>query len=519
MKQERKTTLEVIHDYGELITTYYLIVMLAFVPFFYQNGYSDIANAKYKIYRLVTTAFIIICGFICYLVETGCLRGENVKRRPKLPIIFVLTHLLSHIISWIFSSNHKTSWVGNGSWHMGFRVQLLFIGAMLLVFYYYKDKLSIWIAAGIGAGITGLLTVLNRFDIYPNKMGNTYPGFISTLGQTNWATMYVACLMGAGIAYYIYEENRMRRMIALVVDAFIFMGAWVIGSDTILPVMMAELFILFGVCISKREMLKRFSVIIAMFGVVTEIVYVLVFVLFHDKFVFVDENDAVNSLLRKHVGVLIILVALVFMAALYATREKEWKGKALKILYKVMVSGLLVGIILIVIAMVVVTNTPEKAGNLANIRMLNFDYDWGTHRGLNWRCAVYGFERLPFLRKIIGTGQGGFEAYIYSFQDFEESLIDMYGKFKLMVAHNEYLNFLVENGILGCITYAGFIVSSFVTLWKRADKSRLSMMALLSLSGYFACSIFFFQHVYATSFMYLFVAMALSEERKTKIAN
>jgi O-antigen ligase len=258
-------------------------------------------------------------------------------------------------------------------------------------------------------------------------------------------------------------------------------------------------------------MLERFAVILAAFGIVTEIVYVLVFGLFHDKFVFVDEGDAVNSLLRKHVGVYIIVVAAVFLVVLYATKEKEWKGTGLKIMYRLIVAALLAGIVFIIVAMVIVTNTPENAGSLANIRMLRFDYDWGTHRGLNWRCAVGGFNRMSPLRKIFGTGQGGFEAYIYSFSDYSDSLAEMYGNFKLMVAHNEYLNFLIENGIIGCITYIGFIVSSFVLLWKKAGESRICLVALLALSGYFACSIFFFQHVYATSFMYLFVAMALSE--------
>ena len=183
-----------------------------------------------------------------------------------------------------------------------------------------------------------------------------------------------------------------------------------------------------------------------------------------------------------------------------------------------MVAGVLLSVIFIIIAMVAVTNTPEKAEALANVRMLRFDYDWGTHRGLNWRCAVYGFARMSPLRKIVGTGQGGFEAYIYSFQDFSDSLHEMYGKYKLLVAHNEYLNFLIENGIIGCLSYMGFMISSFSLLWKRAGESRLSLMALLSLSGYIACSIFFFQHVYATSFMYIFIAMALSEVRNAGTA-
>ena len=518
MKPKKKSTVQVIHEYGELLTTIYLVVMLAVLPLFYHNGYSDIANAKYKMYRLITIVFVVICGLICFSAETGMFKCENLRKRPLVPVSCVIIHFFSNLISWIFSSDHKLSWIGNGSWHMGFLSQLLFLLSMLLVFYYFKNRIIIWAAAGLGAGITGLLTVLNRFDIYPLDMGNKYPGFISTLGQTNWATMYVACLMGVGIGLFINEEKLIKRIIILLVDALIFMGAWVVGSDTILPVIVAELFILLGICLKKREYMKRFVVILSVLGVVTEIIYFLVFELFHDRFVFVDENDAVNSLLKKQIGVWFIVVAALIFMLISLMKNKEWDSNILTNLYKLMVAGVLLSVIFIIIAMVTVTNTPEKAGALANVRMLRFDYDWGTHRGLNWRCAVYGFARMSPLRKIVGTGQGGFEAYIYSFQDFSDSLHEMYGKYKLMVAHNEYLNFLIENGIIGCLSYMGFMISSFSLLWKRAGESRLSLMALLSLSGYIACSIFFFQHVYAPSFMYIFIAMALSEVRNAGTA-
>ncbi|WP_408069797.1 O-antigen ligase family protein [Butyrivibrio sp. JL13D10] len=519
MKKEKKSTGQVIHEYGESLTRCYLVILMALLPLYYQDGYANIANAKYVFYRAVTIGFIVLAGGICFAAEMVCNKWKFSKEKLPLPITFLIIFLALNLLSYIFSTDMAVSWLGKGSWHMGLLTQIMFIVSMLLICFYYKESHIIWIAAGVGAGITGILTVLNRFDIYPLDMGNKYPGFISTLGQTNWATMYMSCLMGAGIGLYIFEQNFHTGIIILIVDICIFMGAWVVGSDTILPVIMVELFVLFGVCVKERRLLERFVIILATIGVVSEIVYVLVFRLFHEKFVFVDENDAVNTLLKKHIGIMLMIVSALIFAGIICTGQKEWNRNKLIILYRVLVTILLFAILITITAMVVVTNYPEKAGSLANIRFLNFDYDWGTHRGLNWRCAVGGFLRMSPFRMLVGVGQGGFAGYIYSFDDYAVALGEMYGKYKLMVAHNEYLNFIIENGIPGFVSYAGFIVSSFAFLWKRADKHRMSLVALLSLSGYFACSLFFFQHVYATSFMYVFVAMALSESRIGEVSN
>ncbi|SEL59226.1 O-Antigen ligase [Butyrivibrio sp. ob235] len=516
MRQKDKTTAQVIHEYGELLTKYYLVVMFVVLPLYYQNGYSDIANSKYILYRLVSTAFLIITGLVCFLVETACEKTQNVRKKPILPIIFVTAHLIFNLLTWVFAVDHKIAWRGNGSWHMGLLSQILFLGSMLLVYYYYSDKYLIWIAAAIGAVLTGILTILNRIDIYPIDMGNKYPGFISTLGQTNWATIYTVMLIGAGIGLFVYEEKPLFRYIILVLNCVVIAGAWMAGSDTFLPAMFFELFIMFGICLKKRDLMKRFSEFLLAFGIATEFVYVFVFVLFHDRFVFVDEQDAVNTLLKMHIGLIIIVGSLIILGIMQLTKNKEWNKKLLEIAFRVLVCLMLIALAVTVVLMVVVTTTPEKAGAFANIRMLNFDDDWGTHRGLNWKCSIAGFIRMSPIRKVIGMGQGSFNPLMQSFPDLQARLEAMYEGFALMVAHNEYLNMLIENGILGCLSYIGVLVSSFALLWKRAEEHRLSLMALLALSGYIACSFFFFQHVYATSFMYIFIAIALSEIRGEK---
>ena len=511
MKKKSITTAQVIHEYGETVTTYYLLAMLLFLPLYKQNGFANIADAKFTCYRFLTIAFVIIGGGICFFFETISNKGERLRKKPVFPIYFIFAHLILNIISFIFSTDHKTSLWGSGSWHIGIITQMLFLISALLVYYYYIDKIFIWIAAEIGLVIASALTALNRFDIYPIDMGNKYPGFISTLGQTNWATLYVACLMGVSIAFYMYIEKKALSVVLLICNAIVFYGAWVIGSDTILVVMFAEFFILFGIALRSREMMQKFANLMLVFGITTEIVYITVFKLFYDSFVFVDENDAVNTLLKKQIGILLIIVALVLCLTVFATRKLEWKQNLLKNCYRAIVAVAIIAFVTIIILMIVVTKTPEKAGALANIRMLRFDDDWGTHRALNWRCTVTGIANLSVFRKTVGIGQGNFRAYIYTFPELVTELDKRHPGFYLLVAHNEYLNMFLENGLLGCLSYIGVLVSSFAVLWKRAEKHKLSLMALLSLSGYIACSMFFFQHVYATSFMYIFVAMALSE--------
>lgn len=513
MKQKKKTTSQVIHEYGVMITDLYLFAMLLVLPLYKQNGYADIANAKFTLYRILTISFLVLAGGICFLSETISNKGECLKKRPVLPIILVFAHIILNAVSFVFSEDHKVSLWGSGSWHMGFATQMLILLAALLIYYYFEDKVSIWIAAVAGVVVTSALTVLNRFDVYPIDMGNKYPGFISTLGQTNWASLYVACLLGVTIGLYTFATKRATEIGLMVCSVVVFAGAWVIGSDTILMVLFGELFVLFGVSLKSRQMMKKFSFLMAAFGITTELVYVLVFKLFHDKFVFVDENDAVNTMLKKQIGIYLIVAAALLCLILYVTRNLQWNKDILKKCYLVVVGLFVVALVAVIICMTIVTNTPEKAGALANVRMLRFDDDWGTHRGLNWKCSVAGFSRLPIFRKIIGLGQGMFGACMLSNPDLKERIELMYGGYALKVAHNEYLNMLIEIGILGCFSYIGVLVTAFSTLWKRSAVKRVSLMALLSLTGYLLGSVFYFQHVYATSFMYIFIAMALSEIR------
>ncbi|WP_026510162.1 O-antigen ligase family protein [Butyrivibrio sp. LC3010] len=525
MKQRDKSTAQIIHEYGSDVTTYYLIAMLAILPLYYNNGYIDIADAKYKFYRGITIAFLVLAGVICFTAEKvfgrifkekvagkGAEKGDGRKLTSyPIPIILIAAHLLFNMVTWLFSVDRDLSIVGNGSWHMGIISQGLILLAALLVYHYFEDKLLILIAFSIGAGLSSLFIILNGFDIYPLDMGKKFNLFTSTLGQTNWACIYLAVMLGVAMGMFIHEKGLLRRTIVVITQLFIFAGAWEIGSDTILLVMAGEFFVILGICIRERELMKRFSELLITFGISTSVVYLLIYHVFTGKFTFVDEyNDGPNKLLRTGVGFLILAAGILLYMVIYCTKNREWKAGIFKNIYRALVAIGAVLVIGTIAAIVITTNNPEKAGTLSGIGLFNFDVHWGNRRGANWKCAVMAFGRMPFFRQLIGMGQGCYEQYLNSFEDLRVIIESEFGEKALMTAHNEYLNMIVENGILGCFSYIGIIVSSFIIMWKKAAEDKHALMGLIAVTGYVVCSMFCFQHVYGTSFMYMFIAIAMA---------
>ena len=72
--------------------------------------------------------------------------------------------------------------------------------------------------------------------------------------------------------------------------------------------------------------------------------------------------------------------------------------------------------------------------------------------------------------------------------------------------YNEWLNMLVNEGILGALAYLGIFVTAFYGLWKRKD-DKLIMIVLLAIAGYMANATFSFQQVVSTPLMFAVLGM------------
>lgn len=98
---------------------------------------------------------------------------------------------------------------------------------------------------------------------------------------------------------------------------------------------------------------------------------------------------------------------------------------------------------------------PEWYAPYSNI--FYFNYDWGTHRGHNWSILMRHFQEFPIWKKLIGTGPEtyGIVTRIYDYSEMSKLYGEIYDS-----PHNEFLQYLFTTGILGFVSYYGFIAAN-----------------------------------------------------------
>ena len=98
---------------------------------------------------------------------------------------------------------------------------------------------------------------------------------------------------------------------------------------------------------------------------------------------------------------------------------------------------------------------PEWYAPYSNI--FYFNYDWGTHRGHNWSILMRHFQEFPLWKKLIGAGPEtyGIVTRIYDYSEMSKLYGEIYDS-----PHNEFLQYLFTTGILGFVSYYGFIAAN-----------------------------------------------------------
>ena len=128
----------------------------------------------------------------------------------------------------------------------------------------------------------------------------------------------------------------------------------------------------------------------------------------------------------------------------------------------------------------------------------------GQIRLIVWQGAVEIFKNNP----ILGTGPETFAYSYYKYRPLAHNLTTEWNFF-YNKAHNEFLNYLANLGILGFISYGAFLTVTVLTLWK--SRASIAVKGVLSgLIGYQVTILFGFSTVATQAIMFLIVAAAQS---------
>lgn len=500
----------------------YLAGILVAVPLYMKEGYWQIGDGKYELFRNLS----IICSG-CWLAAllTGVFGEREWRRKVQWSWMdgFMLCYGLANIISFWGSAYRETAWTGCVQWYMGLLSQLLFVWIYFLVSRCCDGKLWILWLAQAGLAVVTAVGLMNRLGIDPLGVfqgldvgGWDYTHLLSTVGNINWLSGYLSIGLSFAISGYFRGKGKAAALVQLCIC-----GAGVVllviqGSDSGLAVAGA-----LGICacVAAGMSLSLFRKVMGL-GIVT----CLGFILMNWG---MDRQMSWDRLPQDDKGrfvmcwdgwwIVLLLLAVGLCISFWAEREREplpspdvvpckadmiWKDRkdvfrVLKIIMYGTASLLLLGMIL--------------ACGLLSARMREQGYGWGNGRGGLWALAVRAFREGSLWQKLAGAGPDCFGPYVYEHLPVNDYLVQT-GRWEnayFVNAHNEWLNLLVNVGVMGLICFLGIFVTALIRYGRRIYRQPFFWLGVLAITGYGIHSLVSFQQVLSTPF--LFAALGLCE--------
>lgn len=492
-----------------LLCNLYIIGLTVALPLYTGGTYWQIGDSKYMLFRNLS----LLCLNLWLAVSLaegirrkcrhGYLEGtvsENrigissgrcgfSRRRFSATDVFMLLYGAVVLLSAFFSKYGSTALTGYREWYMGAASQLIFVGIYFFVSRSYDGR-RYSLALGISAFfVVVILGVLHRLGLDPTGLMKEfsaddweYSHMLSTIGNINWFCGYCSVALALPVAGYLKAKDRWKQAALYIVSVLGLFLLFVQGSDT--GILMCV--ICLGVCLAwgmkngdvfGRTLLLAagFCYLIPGYGILGKLAGEKVMAAFPADSI---GWDVINLKVWWLAGALCVLTRYILYR--FSKEGRETIQSHVR-------RGILLGFLLAV-----------AMGAVIYLERQPMDEVWGSGRGTLWRVAWQGFLQNGWLQKLIGVGPDCFAEYIYSVFSGDELLI-LEGRWSNAVyanAHNEWLNHLVNLGIMGTGCYLGIFASG---VWRY----RRCKAGILALCMYGTASLTCFQQCMSTPLLFM----------------
>ncbi len=441
----------------------YLWLTLFGLPLVIHNGYFDITEAK-TLWFTVWTVIFLIARFICAVQNGESLRVSSAAVWAGL--VFALVCLFSTALSGRLSESFfgpRGRWQGAG---------MMVLYALLFASFSVPGlrERDVFLPLAAGMTLTGILAVLQHQGLSVPGLDRELIAFdrgryISTLGNINLAGAYFSLTAPTAAALFLTEEKKSLRVWW---GGVLLAGLWaamaVRSESTILGIGTAML-LMPGILRHNGNALRRFPLLFVFLGVGMW-AYALV----------CGARGAYLSALTRFLlypWVTGTLAVGGILGWLWCRRADDGvlrrRAKGWCILLAVMLAA---GGVCILLLNTVLRHIP--LGELGE--WLRFSESWGTDRGRVWAYCLEIYGEFAPLEKLIGGGCGILARIDVTRRIFPDAVLD--------TAHCEYLQILLNWGLLGLAAYLIWIGKAFRDLIRK--DSRLSLALLAGLIAYAA---------------------------------
>lgn len=515
------------------IANLYLTVMFTLFPLFvnftfdlafpflhFDKGYYSIRHQKYFFFLVLTAAALIAELLLLATRSTAGQTEPNPKRQKLYPQLSftdwaVLAFVLTCTVSTLFSPYIFFAFTGeivDGGYSHGRDNGLLLMLVYAAVYFFltrcWKYREYVFVALAIGSAAVSLVAVLNGFYIDPLNMfapfvedENIFNNFMTTIGNKNMFSSHLCVVLPVTVCMFVTTDRLWRRAVYLGSAMVGAMAAVVCDSDSVVLGMTVFAAVFLVVYVRRLVLLKRF--LLAMTAMLCSIKLLRWFAaLGGDHY---KELGAIPYKLMLSDTVFLLLAVLAALTAAAYLADAKLPDKTLPKAVPVALAAVFGAAALAGLGTVFyfsVINTEAELGDLE--RTLRFSDAWGTHRGFMWNKAMEAFAGYSPLRKLIGTGP---ETFYYTFSPYFGELYDRFGDGSTDAAHNEYINYLLNIGILGLLSYLAFTGGALVRAFRTVKRNPLAAVFAAPVVAYMAQAVVNISLPIATPLFIIFVSL------------
>lgn len=523
------------------ITSAFLLYMLVIYPLALHDHYFDITYTKYTVFKVGVILFAVIWAMGLVIVLTGINAGGmkgrhaggNVKvgTMDKLKAVIcdgvygtdicMVLFFISGVMSFIMAEDKKNAFTGAQGRYCGLAFMILIFIMYIIVSARVSNMEKMWSLISmvfvLVSSVTFIIAILQNIGFDPfklldginRKQRNIY---VSTFGNIDIFGSFICIALPLFMGLYVTEKSNIKRIVYGIGVFAGFMAFIPANADVVFAgVGTAIIAVLFATVYMERVD-RLFELV--MLGSGGYLGMVLLRKL-------VGTNGAKITgfnRLSEHPALLVIIFAVALFirviiqvyinenkdeiyinknkSEVYINKQKDRTGiKLIIVLAVVLISGIAVIIY----------------GIKNNLAMFDFNDKWGSYRGYIWRRVTGLYGELPFVQKIFGHGNES----IRSLMDdrFYDEMLQVTGTV-YDNAHNEYLQYLVTQGLLGMLSYVGVVGTAVITGVKKIKKSPYILGLLLAVISYGVQAIFNVNQCITTPYMFLMTAMLIGMCRR-----
>ena len=481
------------------ISSVYILIVPA-------TGYITIAEWKSKVYLIVSLTFILFSGLLgleLFLVSIG----ENKPTKKRLPtkqkIIYVLLVIyLGFTCLSALVSPFPGTFLGNNRNDGVLTISLYVLSTLILIRFFRPSR---WFLASFGGAVSvacviGILQLAgsNPFHFYPGNYNFYDAGifyanqFWSTVGNTNLCSALLSVSTAVFAATFIRYDGAVRQWSSIPLILSIFSIIELNSEAGLVALMVGLLVMLPFVVLNERHVFH----VVMMWGVISLVCAAASVLVFYNGGVTL--RLGVGAWFAFAVGLFLVFLGWVLDKRFPTIHCLSWRKIRITLVCFVLTA--LCGALIVVY---LYDRFPDGFLRQAHeILHGNLDDDFGSGRIYIWRQVWELVKEAPLLGG--GPDTLGLRELV-PFSRFSEELgMEIVGT--IDVAHNEYLNILVNQGLLSLLPYLAALILTFIKWWRDAENNAVAIcgcaMLFYSIQAFFGISM-------CVTAPYLWVAIAI----------